>query len=102
MTKSELIQTLCEKLPHLIEKDVELAVNCILEQISQTIAAGERIEIRDFGSFTKRHRSSRTARNPKTGETFELTATTAVHFKPGKQLKDRVNDNRKDYPIKKL
>ena len=91
MVKSELVQVLKEKLPELQQRDVELAVNCILAQMADAIAKGERIEVRGFGGFDLHHRDPRIGRNPKTGESVSLPAKVAVHFKPGKDLKDRVN-----------
>jgi integration host factor subunit beta len=91
VVKSELIRALKEKLPELQARDVELAVNCILGQMEEALAQGERIEIRGFGTFDCRHNPPRLARNPKTGEVVHLSAKAAVHFKPGKELKDRVN-----------
>ena len=91
MTKSELVRTLNEKLPDLQQRDVELAVNCMLAQMSNALENGERIEIRGFGAFAMRQRPPRIARNPKTGESLHSPAKTAVHFKPGKQMRDRVD-----------
>lgn len=94
MTKSELIESLSNQLPHLALKDVELAVKCIIEQMSETLSAGERIEIRGFGSFSLHHRAPRMGRNPKTGDAVSLTAKYVPHFKPGKELRDRVDSSR--------
>ena len=91
MIKSELVRALNEKLPELQVKDVELALNCILRQLADAIVQGERIEIRGFGSFNLHHRPPRVARNPKTGEAINLPAKVALHFKPGKEMRDRVN-----------
>ena len=91
MVKSELMQVLKEKLPEIQQRDVELAVNCILAQMADAIAKGERIEVRGFGSFDLHHRDPRIGRNPKTGEAVDLPAKVAVHFKPGKELKIRVD-----------
>ena len=91
MVKSELVRALNEKLPELQVKDVELALNCILRQLADAIVQGERIEIRGFGSFNLHHRPPRVARNPKTGEAINLPAKVALHFKPGKEMRDRVN-----------
>ena len=91
MVRSELVQVLCDKLPELMPRDVELAVNCLLEQMMTAIESGERIEVRGFGSFDLRQQPTRIARNPKTGEAITLPKKVAVHFKPGKDLKDRVN-----------
>jgi integration host factor subunit beta len=89
--KSELVRALNEKLPELQVKDVELALNCILRQLADAIVQGERIEIRGFGSFNLHHRPPRIARNPKTGEAINLPAKVALHFKPGREMRDRVN-----------
>ena len=94
MTKSELIEALANKQPHLVYKDVELAVKCIIEQMSQALSSGERIEIRGFGSFSLRYRPPRMARNPKTGNSVTLPSKHVPHFKPGKELRDRVNASR--------
>ena len=91
MIKSELVRALNEKLPELQVKDVELALNCILRQLADAIVQGERIEIRGFGSFNLHHRPPRVARNPKTGEAVNLPAKVAIHFKPGTEMRDRVN-----------
>ncbi|SET81238.1 integration host factor subunit beta [Thalassotalea agarivorans] len=91
MTKSELIEVLAEKLGHLSAKEVEQAIKEILEMMAQTLAKGERIEIRGFGSFSLHYRAPRVGRNPKTGESVELTGKYVPHFKPGKELRERVN-----------
>lgn len=91
MTKSELIERIAARQTQLSIKDVELAVKAVLEQMSQTLAAGERIEIRGFGSFSLHYREPRLGRNPKTGDTVELAGKHVPHFKPGKELRERVN-----------
>ena len=91
MIKSELVKVLKEKLPELQQRDVELAVNCILAQMSDAITKGERIEVRGFGSFDLHHRAPRIGRNPKTGESLSLPAKVKVHFKPGKEMRGRVD-----------
>ncbi|MFU8813951.1 MAG: integration host factor subunit beta [Pseudomonadales bacterium] len=91
MTKSELIELIAAKQSQLSLKDVELAVKTIIEQMSETLAAGERIEIRGFGSFSLHYRAPRIGRNPKTGESVGLAGKHVPHFKPGKELRDRVN-----------
>ena len=91
MTKSELIERIAARQQQLSAKDVELAVKAIIEQMSQTLAGGERIEIRGFGSFSLHYREPRQGRNPKTGETVELAGKYVPHFKPGKEMRDRVN-----------
>ena len=92
MTKSELIELLAAEQNHLAYKDVELAVRCVLEQMSNALSSGERIEIRGFGSFSLHYRPPRIGRNPKTGESVALAGKYVPHFKPGKELRDRVND----------
>ena len=94
MVKSELADKLNEKFPELKGNDVELALDCILGQMVDALVLGERIEIRGFGSFSCRHRASRLARNPKTGESVNLPAKVATHFKPGKEMRDRINASR--------
>jgi len=89
--KSELIRALSEKLPEIQIRDLELALNCMLGQMADAMADGERIEIRGFGSFDLHRRPPRIARNPKTGEPVNLPAKIAIHFKPGKDLRVRVN-----------
>ena len=91
MTKSELIEIIASKQSQLSSKDVELAVKTLIELMSETLAAGERIEIRGFGSFSLHYRSPRIGRNPKTGESVGLAGKYVPHFKPGKELRDRVN-----------
>ncbi|MBK1701835.1 integration host factor subunit beta [Thiococcus pfennigii] len=91
MTKSELIDVLAAGQNHLAYKDVELAVRCILDNMSNALASGERIEIRGFGSFSLHYRPPRIGRNPKTGEAVSLSGKYVPHFKPGKELRDRVN-----------
>ncbi|MEQ1636793.1 MAG: integration host factor subunit beta [Methylococcales bacterium] len=99
MTKSELISILCERQPQLLAHDVELAVNCLLEQMALALTSGKDIEIRGFGHFTLHQRPPRLGRNPKTGEAVHLPEKAAVHFKPGKDMKDRVNAARDQYRI---
>ncbi len=93
MTKSELIERIAARQLQLSAKDVELAVKTIIEQMSQTLASGSRIEIRGFGSFSLHYREPRLGRNPKTGETVELAGKYVPHFKPGKEMRDRVNES---------
>ncbi|AQQ67958.1 integration host factor subunit beta [Microbulbifer agarilyticus] len=91
MTKSELIEKIALRLDQLPVKDVELAVKVMLDTMSCVLAEGERIEIRGFGSFSLHYRAPRTGRNPKTGDSVELAGKYVPHFKPGKELRDRVN-----------
>jgi integration host factor subunit beta len=92
MTKSELIDQLAEGQQHLHHLDVELGVKSIIEQMSGSLSGGERIEIRGFGSFSLHYRAPRQGRNPKTGEAVALPGKHVPHFKPGKSLRERVNN----------
>jgi integration host factor subunit beta len=94
MTKSELIETIARNQKHLPAKDVELAIKHILELMSEALASGERIEIRGFGSFSLHYRPPRMGRNPKTGDSVALAGKYVPHFKPGKDLRERVNASR--------
>ncbi|MEO7324543.1 MAG: integration host factor subunit beta [Dokdonella sp.] len=92
MTKSELIESLALRQKHLAANDVELAVKSVLEQMSLSLSTGERIEIRGFGSFSLHYRPPRMGRNPKTGDSVALPGKHVPHFKPGKELRERVNE----------
>ena len=91
MTKSELIDRIAGKQSQLSSKDVELSVKAMIEYMSQELSEGGRIEIRGFGSFSLHYRIPRVGRNPKTGTPVSLTGKYVPHFKPGKELRDRVN-----------
>ncbi len=91
MTKSELIEAIAKEQSQLAYQDVELAIKCMLEQMSQALSSGERIEIRGFGSFSLHYRPPRIGRNPKTGEAVALAGKYVPHYKPGKELRDRVD-----------
>jgi integration host factor subunit beta len=91
LTKSELIEVIAREQSRLAYRDVELAVKCMIEQMSQALASGERIEIRGFGSFSLHYRPARVGRNPKTGDAVALAGKHVPHFKPGKELRERVN-----------
>ena len=95
MTKSELIERLIDAHPGLSVKDVELAVKTMLDHMTDALSTGERIEIRGFGSFSLHYRAPRMGRNPKTGEAVPLPAKHVPHFKPGKELRDQVNEGLK-------
>ncbi len=94
MTKSELIESLSHKLDQFHHKDIEQAINTILDSMIEAMANGQRIEIRGFGSFSLHQRKARMGRNPKTGEQVPLPAKHVPHFKPGKQLREKVNASR--------
>jgi integration host factor subunit beta len=91
MTKSELIERIAQKQSQLAYRDVELAVKTVLEHMADRLASGERIEIRGFGSFSLHFRPGRVGRNPKTGAPVSLPAKHVPHFKPGKELRERVD-----------
>mgnify|MGYP005991352269 FL=1 len=91
MTKSELIERITDRHPELSSKDIELAVKTILDTMSQALSHGDRIEIRGFGSFSLHFRNPRLGRNPKTGESVQLKGKYVPHFKPGKELREQVN-----------
>jgi integration host factor subunit beta len=92
MTKSELIDRIAYKQDQLPARDVDFAVKSIIEMMSEQLAHGNRIEIRGFGSFSLHYRAPRVGRNPKTGDSVQLTGKYVPHFKPGKELRNRVND----------
>jgi len=100
MVKSELITRIAEKQDSLTLKDVELGVNHILERMSAELSNGQRIEIRGFGSFSLHYRPPRRAHNPKTGERVYTQEKYTPHFKPGKDLRERVNASRLTTAIK--
>jgi len=91
MTKSELIEILSQRQAHLKGDDVDLAVKALLEMMGGALSSGERIEIRGFGSFSLHFRPPRLGRNPKTGESVALPGKHVPHFKPGKELRERVS-----------
>ena len=93
MTKSELIERIALSQDQLSAKDVELAVRMILERMTSALVANQRIEIRGFGSFSLHYRAPRVGRNPKTGDAVSLTGKYVPYFKPGKELRSRVNDS---------
>lgn len=91
LTKSELIEQVAAKQTQLPAADVELAIRTILDAMTDSLSNGDRIEVRGFGSFSLHYRAPRTGRNPKTGEAVELMGKYVPHFKPGKELRARVN-----------
>jgi len=90
LTKSDLIGNLSKNNGHLPNKDVKMAINYLIKMMSKTLSIVERIEVRGFGSFSLNYRAPRIGRNPKTGEKVDLPGKYAPHFKPGKELRDRV------------
>lgn len=93
MTKSELIDNIVTQQDQLPPKDVELSVKMILERMTQALVNNDRIEIRGFGSFCLHYRAPRVGRNPKTGDAVELSGKSVPYFKPGKELRERVNSS---------
>lgn len=93
MTRSELIEHLADRQAHMTQRDVELAVKLVLDNVIGELAEGGRVEIRGFGSFSVHHRPARRGRNPKTGEAVDIPRKYMPHFKPGKDLRERVNES---------
>jgi integration host factor subunit beta len=91
MTRSELIELMASQQNQLTTKDVELAVKLMIDHMAESLTSGERIEIRGFGSFSLHYREARQGRNPKTGDAVDLEGKYVPHFKPGKDLRERVN-----------
>lgn len=91
ITRSELVELLSEQFPQLLPKDVELAVKTLLDTMTQALANGKRIELRGVGSFVLHHRPARVGRNPKSGEQVMIPEKKVPHFKPGKELRERVD-----------
>ncbi|MDR3517180.1 MAG: integration host factor subunit beta [Azospirillaceae bacterium] len=91
MTKSELIQRLAELNPHLYQRDVEKIVTTIFDEISEALARGDRVELRGFGAFSVKRRDARVGRNPRTGDSVQVTEKAIPFFKTGKQLRERLN-----------
>lgn len=94
MTKSELIESIVDNQDQLTSGDVELAVKMVLDKMASTLCKNERIEIRGFGSFCLHHREARLGRNPKTGASVDLPSRSVPYFKPGKELRMRVNNSK--------
>lgn len=92
MIRSELIQKLVDENPHLYQRDVERIVNTIFDQIIDSLAKGERVELRGFGAFSVKKREARQGRNPRTGESVHVDAKYVPFFKTGKLLRDRLNN----------
>ncbi|MDP7651456.1 MAG: integration host factor subunit beta [Rhodospirillales bacterium] len=91
MTKSELIARLAEANPHLFQRDVERIVTTIFDEISVALARGDRVELRGFGAFSAKQRGARVGRNPRTGESVQVSAKFIPYFKSGKQLREKLN-----------
>lgn len=91
MTKSELIARLAERNPHLYQRDIERIVSTIFDEIASALARGDRVELRGFGAFSVKRREARLGRNPRTGESVDVSEKAVPYFKTGKQLRDMLN-----------
>ncbi len=91
LIKSELVQRLAARNPHLYQRDVEHIVDAILGEITQALARGERVELRGFGAFSTKQRQARTGRNPRTGDKVPVTEKLVPFFKTGKEMRERLN-----------
>ncbi len=101
MTRSDLIAALASRFTHLTAKDAEIVVKEILDAISNSLAHGDRIEIRGFGSFSVNYRPARKGRNPKTGEAVSVLAKYVPHFKAGKEMRERVEESAKPAALRR-
>ncbi len=91
MIKSELVQKIADNNPHLYQRDVENIVNAILDEITNALAGGNRVELRGFGAFSVKNRPARIGRNPRTGEKVDVKEKWVPFFKTGKELRERLN-----------
>lgn len=91
MIKSELVQIIATRNPHLYHRDVENIVNSVLDEISKALADGNRVELRGFGAFSVKHRPARSGRNPRTGDSVSVEEKWVPFFKTGKELRERLN-----------
>jgi integration host factor subunit beta len=101
MIKSELIEKISVANPHLFQRDVELIVNVIFDEIIGSLARGERVELRGFGAFSVKRRPARTGRNPRTGEQVTVEEKCVPYFKTGKDLRQRMNNHSETKPAVK-
>ncbi|WP_036257182.1 integration host factor subunit beta [Methylocapsa aurea] len=92
MIKSELVQRIADRNPHLYLRDVEKIVNAILDQITAALARGDRVELRGFGAFSVKHREARVGRNPRTGAHVAVDEKVVPFFKTGKEMRERLNE----------
>ena len=94
MIKSELVQRIANRNPHLYLRDVEKIVNAILGEITRALSRGDRVELRGFGAFSVKHRDARVGRNPRTGAHVPVNEKTVPFFKTGKEMRERLNQVR--------
>jgi integration host factor subunit beta len=92
MIKSELVQRIANRNPHLYLRDVEKIVNAILDEITSALSRGDRVELRGFGAFSVKHREARVGRNPRTGAHVSVDEKTVPFFKTGKEMRERLNE----------
>lgn len=92
MIKSVLVQRIAARNPHLYQRDVENIVNAILDEITEALARGDRVELRGFGAFSVKRRNARQGRNPRTGEAVSVEGKVVPFFKTGKEMRERLND----------
>jgi integration host factor subunit beta len=95
MIKSELVQRIADRNPHLYLRDVEKIVNAILDEITGALTRGDRVELRGFGAFSVKHRDARVGRNPRTGAHVAVDEKVVPFFKTGKEMRERLNDGYK-------
>jgi len=93
MIRSELVQKLCQDFPDLTQREVESVVSAVFDSITDQLAHGGRVELRGFGAFSTRKRDARVGRNPRTGESVQVNAKRVPYFKPGKEMRERLNIN---------
>ena len=91
MIRSELVQKLCSDFPDLTQREVEGVVSAIFDSITDQLASGGRVELRGFGAFSTREREARKGRNPRTGDSVDVSAKRVPYFKPGKEMRERLN-----------
>jgi integration host factor subunit beta len=91
MIRSELVQKLCQDFPDLTQREVEGVVSAVFDSITDQLAHGGRVELRGFGAFSTRKRDARVGRNPRTGESVQVDAKRVPYFKPGKEMRERLN-----------
>jgi integration host factor subunit beta len=96
MIKSELVQKIADKNPHLYHRDLERIVNAVLDEVINAMKNGDRVELRGFGAFSVKSRNARMGRNPRTGTSVEVVAKRVPFFKTGKELRERVNGGAED------
>ena len=93
MIRSELVQKLCVDFPDLTQREIEGVVSSLFDSITDQLAKGGRVELRGFGAFSTRQRDARVGRNPRTGDSVDVDAKRVPYFKPGKEMRERLNLN---------